>query len=221
MSNIPMLHPVTAETVQRYAVNSGMIAHTMDFDGVTDAETFLAKVMAPEFAANLLGATSGNTAINENRSTWSPDHNGKRIPFVGDSYLDTAQPSIACTLVEMTPANIKIASGAADVEGENTKAISIRPRATFQEKDYLPNVVWFTNYGTKGIIGAEIQNALCTTGMNWSVDDKKVATCNVEFKAHSASPVLSDNLPIRYFIYLNAEANAAAVANDEQTPKTE
>lgn len=206
MSNIPMLHPVTAETVQRYAVNSGMIAHSMDFEGITNAESFLAKVTATDFAENLLGATSGNTGISENRSTWTPDHNGKRIPFVGDSYLDTAQPSIKCTLVEMTPANIKIASGAADVEGDGTKAITIKPRATFQQGDYLKNVVWFTNYGNKGIIGAVIDNALCTTGMNWSVDDKKVATCDVEFKAHSSSPILSDHLPIRYFIYLRSDA---------------
>lgn len=208
MSNIPMLHPVTAETVQRYAVSSGILCHSLDFDGITDAETFLAKVTATEFADHLLGATSGSTTISENRSTWSPDHNGKRLPFVGETYLDTAQPSIKGTLVEMTPANIKRASGAADVTGEGTKAVTIKPRASFQPNDYLKNVVWFTNYGTEGIIGAVIDNALCTSGLNWSVDDKKVATCDVEFKAHSSSPVLSDELPIRYFIYLNAEADA-------------
>lgn len=205
MSKIPMLHPVTKETVQRYAVNSGMLCHTLNFEGITNAQTFLAAVTAPEYAPNLFGATSGTTDIGENRTTWSPDHNGKRIPFVGDSFLDTAAPGIKCTLVEMTPSNIKVMSGAADVTGEDTSLIKIQPRATFQEGDYLPNVVWFTNYGTKGIIGAVLFNALCTTGLNWSVDDKKVATCSVEFKGHADSITLDDNLPIYYFIALNDE----------------
>lgn len=204
MSNaIPMLHPVTAETVQRYAVNSGMLVTGLSLEGIKDAASFLAKVTATDFAANILGATSGNTTISENRQTWSPDHNGLRIPYKGSTYLDTAQPSIKATLVEMTPGNIKLMSGAADVTGDGTQAVTIEPRATFQDGDYIDSVVWFTNYGTRGIIGACIENALCVSGLNWSVDDKKVATCNVEFKAHSATPVMSDNLPIKYFIFLN------------------
>ena len=201
-----MLHPVTAETVQRYAVNSGMLVKGLSLEGITDAASFLAKVTAPEFAENILGATSGSTTISENRESWSPDHNGLRMPYKGGQYLDTAQPSIKATLVEMSPGNIKLMSGAADIEGEKTKAITIKPRATYQEGDYIDSVVWFTNYGTRGIIGAMIENALCTSGLNWSVDDKKIATCDVEFKAHSASPVLNDSLPITYFIYLNADA---------------
>lgn len=204
MSNvIPMLNAVSEETVHHYALNSGILAHSFDFEGVTSAETFLAKVKDEAFAANLFGATQGSTSISENRSYWSPDHNGKRNPTVGQSFPDTAEPSISATLVEMTPANIKLTSGVADVTGEGTTAITIQPRATIKEGDYLPNVIWFTNYANKGIIGAVIDNALCTTGMNWSVDDKKIATCKVEFKAHSKSLLFNDDLPIRYFLYLN------------------
>lgn len=128
------------------------------------------------------------------------------MPFKGSLYLDTAQPSIKATLVEMSPANIKLMSGAADVVGENTKAITITPRASFAEGDYIESLTWFTNYGSRGIIGATIRNALCVTGLKWSVDDKKVATCDVEFKAHADAPGFSDELPIKYFIFLNDEA---------------
>lgn len=209
MSNIPMMHPVTAKTVQHYAVNSGMLVRDLDWSKFTDAAAFVAAVTAEGFAANILGATSGTTNINENRSTWSPDHNGLRVPYKGSLFLDSAQPSIKATLVEMTPANIKLAAGAADISGENTTAIKITPRATFAEGDYVGSLTWFTNYGSKGIIGATIKNALCTTGMNWSVDDKKIATCDVEFRAHADSPVFSGALPIEYFIFLNGTAAAA------------
>ena len=207
MSEVPMMHPVTLETVQHYAVSSGMMVHDLDFSKITDAATFVAAVMAAQ--KNWLGATSGTTTISENRKTWSPDHNGLRIPHMGAQYLDTAQPSFKATLVEMTPGNMKLMSGAADVEGEGTKAVTITPRASFKQSDYIKTVTWFTNYGTKGIIGATIDNALCVSGLNWKIDDKKVATADVEFMAHAASPVFSDGLPIHYFIYLNETAASA------------
>lgn len=204
--SIPMLHPVTLETVQRYAVNSGMLVRDLDWSAFESAAEFVAAVTAEGFADKILGATSGSTTISENRQTWSPDHNGLRVPFKGSLYLDTAQPSIKATLVEMSPANIKLMSGAADVTGEDTNAVTITPRATFEEGDYVGSLTWFTNYGSRGVIGATISNALCTSGLSWSVDDKKVATCDCEFKAHADSPGFSDSLPIKYFIFLNDEA---------------
>lgn len=204
--SIPMMHPVTLETVQRYAVNSGMLVRDLDWSKITNAEAFVTAVTAQDFADKILGATSGSTTISENRKMWTPDHNGLRVPFKGSQFLDTAQPSIKATLVEMSPENIKLMSGAADVTGEDTNAITITPRATFKEGDYVSSLTWFTNYGSKGIIGATIVNALCVTGLNWAVNDKKIATCDVEFLAHADSPVFSDALPIKYFIFLNDEA---------------
>jgi hypothetical protein len=181
-----------------------MLLRDLDFSQITDAETFVAAVTAEGFREKILGATDGTTTISENRETWSPDHNGLRIPFKGSLYLDTAQPSIKATLVEMTPENIALASGAADVTGKDSKAIKITPRATFADGDYVGTLTWFTNYGTRGIIGATIKNALCTSGLSWSVDDKNIATAEVEFKAHSDSLVFTDALPIAYFIYLKS-----------------
>lgn len=203
MSDIPMLHPVTSDTVQHYAVNSGMLVRDLDWSTFETAADFVSAVTAEDFADKILGATSGSTTISENRETWSPEHNGLRVPYKGSLFLNTAQPSIKATLVEMMPVNVKMMSGAADVTGDGTTAVKITPRATFVEGDYIDSLTWFTNYGDKGVIGATIKNALCVTGLNWSVDDKKVATCEVEFRAHADSPSFSDELPIEYFIFLN------------------
>lgn len=203
-NNIPMMHPVSAETVQNYAVNAGVLVRDLDLSKITDAASFVAAVQAESFRPNILGATEGTTTISENRETWSPEHNGLRIPYKGSVYLDTAQPSISATLVEMSPKNIKLASGAADITGESTKAIKITPRATFQEDDYVGTLVWFTNFGTRGIICAVLKNALCTSGLQWSVDDNDIATADVEFMAHADSPVFTDALPIEYYVFLNA-----------------
>ncbi len=198
---LALIQATTLETVQRYAINAGAMVANMDFTSVTDAATFLAA--AKKTPANLLGATSGTTDISEGRKNWSPDHNDLRMPWKGAQWLDTAQPSIKAKLVEMKETNIKLASGAADVEGAGSNAVTIKPRASYKDEDYN-TITWFTNYGTEGIIAATLKNALCTTGISFHADDKKVGTCDVEFLGHADSPVDTDYLPIEYHIYKNA-----------------
>ena len=93
-------------------------------------------------------------------------------------------------------------SGAADIVTDKEKPLltKVVPRATIKDGDYIEPLVWFTNYGTRGVIGVILHNALCINGMSWKIDDKKVATCDVEFRGHADSVVLSDTLPIEYFI---------------------
>lgn len=203
MSNIPMINPVTLETVQRYAVASGMMTRGLNPYDYNTAENFVTAVHdSPD---SWLGATSGTTDISEGRKNWTPDHNGLRTPFKNSQFLDTTDPTIKATLVEMTPDNIAMASGAADIVTDEAKPnlTKIVPRATIEDADYIEPIVWFTNYGNQGVIGCILHNALCTTGLSWKIDDKKVATCNVEFHGHADSPIMSDSLPIEYFVLLN------------------
>lgn len=216
MSNmIPMLHPVSAETVQHYALNSGALARDVDFSNIKTAADFVAYFQANP--GKLLGATSGTTSINEGREIWEPERNGRRIPYKGEKFSAGANPSIKANLVELTPDNIKLGSGAADIEGEGTTYVKVKPRAEFQEGDYLSNLVWFTNYGKKGIIMSILKNAICTTGTNWSIDDKKIATSALEFFGHADGPVFSDDLPIEYGILFNEASAAASNVEPEQT----
>lgn len=210
-TTLPMVQPVTLETAQRYALNSGMMVEGVDISEVTDAETFLEAVR--EDVTTWLGATSGTTNISEGRTNWSVDHNGLRTPWVGNQHLDKAEPSIKAKLVEMTPANLKRASGAADIDGEDTNVVTVKPRGNYGREDYK-TVIWFTNYGTEGIIAAILHNAICTTGLNWSIDDKKVATCDVEFRGHAADPLATDYLPIEYKIF---RSSGTAAASEEPT----
>lgn len=200
---IPLLHPVTAETVQHYALNAGILLQNFDVDKYTDAITAMAAILETHMkAGDVFGATKEGITITEGRETWTPEHNGQRMPYVGEVQHKIARPSIKGTLVELTPANIKLASGAADVAGKDTNKIIIQPRATFLPEDYIKSVTWLTNYADKGIIGATIDNALCTSGLSWSVQDNNIATAEVTFAGHSASPVFNNKLPIRYWILL-------------------
>lgn len=203
MSTINMITPVTLETVQEYAVNDGMMCIDIDLEALkvtTTAEAFLAIINAAK--DSWLGATSGATNISEGRETWSPDHNGLRIAHKGAQWLSTAKPSIKAKLVQMNPENISLASGGADVTTSG-KATWIKPRTTYKDEDYH-NLLWFTNYGTEGIIGTIMYNALCVSGLKWTFDDKKVGTCDVEFHGHADNIVANDYLPMEHFIFLSS-----------------
>lgn len=200
---IQMVSPVSINTVKRYAVNSGVIIKNMDFSKITNASSFQTYITT--YPEDVLGATVGDTEINENRKVWSPEHNGLRMPFKGSNYFETCQPMLKAQLVEMKAANLKLASGGANLTIATTKMYeNVQPRVTYEDTDYLTNITWFTNYGDKGIIGATLKNALCVSGMNWKIGDKGIASCNVEFRAHSANALMAENLPINYFIYFNS-----------------
>lgn len=204
MSEIPMMTTTTKETVDHYALNAGGLAVNVDMTGITTAEQLVQYIR--DNPDKVLGATSGGTTIAENRETWNPERNGRRVNAKGEQYFAGADPMIKATLIEQTPANIKRGSGAADITGDGTTHVEITPRAEFRANDYADTVLWFTNYGTKGIIYALLRNALCTKGINWSVDDKKVATSEIEFHGHSDGVLFDDGLPIKYGILYNTAA---------------
>lgn len=206
MSNIPMMHPVSKETVDHYALNAGAMMKNVVFDGITGAESFVEYVRT--HAEQLMGATTGTTTIAENRETWNPERNGKRVNAKGEQYFAGADPTIKTTLIEMTPDNIKMGSGAADITGADSKVVKITPRAEIKDGDYLDNVVWFTNYGKQGIILALLKNAICTKGTSWTTNDKKVATSDVEFHGHSENVLFDDSLPMEYYVLYNEQAAA-------------
>lgn len=205
MAELKMVQPVTEATVQEYAVNSGMMCIDIDITGIANAEALIAAVEAAQ--DKWLGATSGTTDIAENRKSWSPDHNGLRMKWKGANWLETAEPHIKAKLVQMKPSNLAIGSGAADVSDASEFVKAIKPRASFKDSDYH-NVLWFTNYGSEGLIAAYMKNSLCTTGLKWTIDDKKVATCDVEFYGHADSPTATDYLPIEYYIFYSSSAAA-------------
>lgn len=197
-SSLNMVTPITAETFKRLNFNAGMLLCNFDYSSATDAATLMALIVKPETQKNSwLGATKGGINVQENRSTWSPTMDGKRLPFVGEAQFDTASPKISGTLVEYTPKNVKAVSGSAtlDTTGNVT---TIQPTATIKPGDYFENVVFVGNIGADGLYLVEIDNALCTSGMNGQTTDKDIGTLPFEFTAHSDSPVFTDELPIRY-----------------------
>ena len=197
-SSLSMVTPITAATFKKLNFNAGMLLVNFDYSSATDAGSLMELIVSPETqASSWVGATKGGINVQENRSYWRPEMDGKRMPFKGEAQFDTAEPKITGTLVEYTPKNVMAVSGAAEISttGEVT---TVQPRATIKVDDYFDNVVFVGNIGTDGLYLAELKNALCTSGMNSQSTDKDIGTLPFEFTGHSDSPIFTDELPLTY-----------------------
>lgn len=196
-----MLTAVTADVMDKLSPDAGVVMFNVDISGVADAEAMAALIETnrskPE---NWGGVTDGDIKYSEGRKTWSPTFNGKRMPFIGDKYPDTAEPKLGFNMLEYTPEHFVVASGAADKTGSGAH-ITVTPRVAYKKEDYKTNVLWCTMVGEKGIFVYELKNALCIKGIDGSSGDKKVGQLAVEFVGHQSDPTKLDKLPLDYHFF--------------------
>ena len=207
-STVSMISAVSVDTFNNAVYNAGVLMHDVDISSATDAASLLTLITNEENRAKWFGATQGGVNIQENRTYWTPDIDGLRLPFKGQNQVDTAEPKMTGTLVELTPKNVKAVSGAADLTTDPTKTniTTVQPRASIKEGDYYDTVMFVGNQGSDGLFVCIMQNALCTSGINSQTGDKAVGTLPFEFTAHSASPTFTDTLPIKYLFFKKASA---------------
>ena len=200
MADIGMITPIRAESFEQMIFDAGMMLKNFNYASATDAAT-LAQLIetAKEEGTSLMGATKGGVNIQIVPSFWNVEADGMRMPFVGSKRPDTAEVKITGTLVEYTPDNVKDVLGVADKTGEGAK-ITVQPRFSIKQGDYIPSLVWVGNHGSDGIVLMELKNALCTTGLNTQTTDKDVGTLPFEFVGH-ADDVSSTELPIKILFF--------------------
>lgn len=207
-STVSMISAVSVDTFNNAVYNAGVLMHDVDISSATDAASLLTLITNSENRAKWFGATQGGVNIQENRTYWTPDIDGLRLPFKGQNQVDTAEPKMTGTLVELTAENVKAVSGAADMttDPSKTNITTVQPRASIKEGDYYDTVMFVGNQGSDGLFVCIMQNALCTSGINSQTGDKAVGTLPFEFTAHSNSPTFTDTLPIKYLFFKKASA---------------
>lgn len=197
-----MVTPVRAETFENLVFDAGMLFKNLDYSSATDASTLMTLIKTEKEKTSgsaLLGATKGGINPQTNFEFWSPELDGKRMPFKGEKRLSSADCVVSGTLVEMTPDNVKDVLGLADKTGSGTK-ITVQPRFSIKEGDYIEHLVWVGNLGSDGLYLIDLKNALCTTGLSTQTTDKDVGTLPFEFHGH-ADDVSSTDLPITYLFF--------------------
>lgn len=197
-----MVTPIRAETFENLVFDAGMLFKNLDYSTATDAASLMALIKtekAKTSGSALLGATKGGINPQTNFEFWSPELDGKRMPFKGEKRLSSADCVVSGTLVEMTPDNVKDVLGLADKTGSGAK-ITVQPRFSIKEGDYIEHLVWVGNLGSDGLYLIDLKNALCTTGLSTQTTDKDVGTLPFEFHGH-ADDVSSTDLPISYLFF--------------------
>lgn len=197
-----MVTPIRAETFENLVFDAGMLFKNLDYSTATDAASLMALIKTEKEKASgsaLLGATKGGINPQTNFEFWSPELDGKRMPFKGEKRLSSADCVVSGTLVEMTPDNVKDVLGLADKTGSGAK-ITVQPRFSIKEGDYIEHLVWVGNLGSDGLYLIDLKNALCTTGLSTQTTDKDVGTLPFEFHGH-ADDVSSTDLPISYLFF--------------------
>lgn len=209
-----MITAVTADVMNRLSPDAGVVMCDVDLSNIADAAAAAALIEEHRGdPAHWIGVTDGGIKVNEARSTWTPTFDGKRMPYKGDKFLDTAEPKISFTMLEFVPENVVLASGAADKGGSGNHT-TITPRASYKLEDYKTNVVFMTMVGPEGIYAVELKNALCTKGLDLSTADKDVGKLAVEFTGHKDDPTKMDTLPIDYHFFVSAAAAASTEAEN-------
>ena len=200
-----MLTSVTAETINNLVPDAGVVVANFDFSTATGAASLLALLDKKVDTEDWIGATDGGIQVRENVSMWSPTHDYKRMPFVGDKHFETCDPTVSFTMVEFKAGNLRRACGAADVSG--TTLVKVQPRSEIKKADYIPKLVVILMCGEAGLYIVEGDNALCTKGLDVSSADKAIAKIAAEFHMHKGSLAesLSGDLPIRYYFAPAAE----------------
>lgn len=204
-NSIAMMTPIRAETFEKLVFDAGILFKNWDYSSATDAAS-LAALVATEKAKTsgrtMMGATKGGINPQTSYNFWEPELDGKRMSFKGAKRMDSAEVKISGTLVEFTPDNVKAVLSLADKDTKNSTATKevIVPRFDIKAGDYINNIIWVGNWGDKGLVLVDLQNCICTAGLNTQTTDKDIGTLPFEFTAHAGS-VSSTELPIKYIFY--------------------
>lgn len=191
-----------AETFENLQLNAGIMLANFDLSEI-DTATELATAISDLLADpddTVLGATRGGGNFVVTRDIREPEIDGRRYPFKGGKFVDSADARLTTTLVEITPGNIVKALG----NGESTttnKKTTIKMHTVIKDTDYLQNIVWIGDIADGRMVAIELINALNTSDFNFTYTDKGEGTLAVEFHAHQENVDDYDEAPYNIFYY--------------------
>ena len=194
------LRPATFENLQ---LNAGVFLSGFTWDTATDAST-LKEMLAAYIKAGkgILGATRGGGTFQCTPEIRNIEADGKRYEFVGSTVNDSWTIKLTTTLIEANPDNFARALMCANIEDKNQdgKVRVITVRTAISDSDYIPKLCWLGDT-SKGLCLIELDNALNTTGANFTFTDKGEGTLPVEFTAHQADLLNQDKAPFRIVFF--------------------
>lgn len=193
--------PLRTETFENLQLNAGIFLKNFDYSSLDDTTELKAAIATAITAGTtLLGATRGGGSFTVTREIRTPDVDGKRYGFVGDSFVDSVDARLSTTLIEITPENIVTAFGSASSTTSGAKT-TIKLGTAIDTTDYIASLCWIGDLADGRMVLIKLDNALNTADFTLTFTDKGEGTLPVEFHAHQSDVNSYDYAPfeIVYF----------------------
>lgn len=204
MSAPGLTTPLRSETFENLQLNAGIFLKNFALTGTgapTDATTLKTAIASAITAGtNILGATRGGGTFVVTRDIREPEIDGRRYPFKGGKFVDSADARLSATLVEVTPENVKDALGSASLTTTQKKTV-IKLNTAIATTDYLTNIVWIGDLADGRLVCIVLYNALNTADFTLTFADKNEGTLAVEFHAHQDDVLDYDEAPFEIIYF--------------------
>ena len=186
MSAPGLTTPLREETFENLQLNAGIFIKNLDYSSVVDADALKVAIAAAITAGtNIIGATRGGGSFTVTRDIREPEIDGRRYPFKGGKFVDSADANLSTTMVEITAANLKLAlgSGTSSTSGKKT---TIKLNTAIAGSDYIDSLTWFGDLADGRMVAITLKNALNTSDFSMTFSDKGEGTIPIELHAHQA-----------------------------------
>ena len=196
--------PIREDTFENLQLNAGIFLKNFVYSAITSASALKSEITSAVTgsASNLLGATRGGGSFTVTRELRTPEVDGKRYGFKGDTFVDSVEAQISTTIIEMTPENIKDAFGSATLATSSNGLVqTIKLNTAIDTDDYLTNICWVGDLADGRYVLICLKNALNQADFTLTFTDKGEGTLPVEFHAKQANVNDYDEAPfeIVYF----------------------
>ena len=193
--------PIREETFENLQLNAGVFIKNLDYSSIADADALKTAIAAAITAGtNIIGATRGGGSFTVTREIREPDVDGRRYPFKGGKFVDSADAQLSTTLVEITAANLKMALGSGTISTSGKKT-TIKMNTAIQNSDYIDALTWFGDLADGRMVAITLKNALNTSDLSLTFTDKGEGTLPVELHAHQAGVNDYDEAPFEIVVF--------------------
>ena len=176
---------IPQNTFEGLQINAGVLLTT--FDPATPAIT----------DAAIVCATTGGITVScvPTYSDWGEDvdncpNNTKEL-----KHLDGWECTMSTTGLGTSPANIKLALGAADIDGTNTSKIV--PRRDLEQTDFS-DLWWVGDRADGGLVACKMINALSTGGFSLQTTKNGKGQISLEITGH-VSINAQNTMPMEFY----------------------
>lgn len=146
---------------------------------------------------DLICATTGgiNASCSATYSDMGEDVDNCPVNMKELKHLDSWECTLGFTSLGMSPKAIRLALGAADIDGSDTTKIV--PRRSLDQKDFT-NVWWVGDKADGGMVAIELKNALSNDGFSLQTTKNGKGQLSVTLMGH-VSIDAQDEMPMTFY----------------------